>query len=449
MKKTNNPKKPFHTIHGDHASPRTLPDSWLENDENLYFHSRASPPQALPDLQDLEAVRWHLNLDGLEDVIHHRQKSPSSSSSLGSPSSETLSPVTSPDRSPARSPARSPERWHQRAPVPIKLLIPAYPATVPKTAPPRSRPTLPASFFSEQLSRPKTPQSEKRFRNRFIPGRDSPAATPRSEMYRLTKCPCELTTSEMILRHRGDTPDPFTTPPKPARQGDRRDVSESRPPSLASTMGPTGTTGPTVLGTIETNTNNNSPDAERQISYGSTWSVGGLAPMGSTVNNGHGGLVQSGTNVPVYTTTYPTWTATKSQDIQKHRDRLASALDIDRANRVLGICNKPISTPGYSSRPMRRKSFGQRTRWIGHRWEKETSTPSKNRKVSETRILPGSPFKVLDAPGLRDDFYCSILAFSPTCRTLAVGLGNTVYGWSERNGVTCLNAGIPGEEESV
>lgn len=49
--------------------------------------------------------------------------------------------------------------------------------------------------------------------------------------------------------------------------------------------------------------------------------------------------------------------------------------------------------------------------------------------------------RVLDAPNLRDDFYCSILAYSPTARTLAVGLGDLLYGWSETRGVQLLSAG--------
>jgi meiosis-specific APC/C activator protein AMA1 len=48
---------------------------------------------------------------------------------------------------------------------------------------------------------------------------------------------------------------------------------------------------------------------------------------------------------------------------------------------------------------------------------------------------------VLDAPGLRDDFYCSILAYSATCHTLAVGLGSLLYAWSEMQGVHLLNGG--------
>lgn len=45
------------------------------------------------------------------------------------------------------------------------------------------------------------------------------------------------------------------------------------------------------------------------------------------------------------------------------------------------------------------------------------------------------PFRVLDAPRLRDDFYCSTLAYSYTCGTLAVALSSRVYLWSEERGV--------------
>ena len=42
---------------------------------------------------------------------------------------------------------------------------------------------------------------------------------------------------------------------------------------------------------------------------------------------------------------------------------------------------------------------------------------------------------VLDAPHLRDDYYCSVLAYCRTSHTLAVGLSNRVYLWSEAYGV--------------
>lgn len=48
--------------------------------------------------------------------------------------------------------------------------------------------------------------------------------------------------------------------------------------------------------------------------------------------------------------------------------------------------------------------------------------------------------RILDAPDLRDDFYCSTLAYSPVCRTFAVGLGNTVYTWSEDFGTVTMHS---------
>ncbi|KAH7021418.1 WD40-repeat-containing domain protein [Microdochium trichocladiopsis] len=54
-------------------------------------------------------------------------------------------------------------------------------------------------------------------------------------------------------------------------------------------------------------------------------------------------------------------------------------------------------------------------------------------------LLPSAPFKVLDAPGLRDDFYCSIMAYDSNSNTLAVGLGGLLYSWDEATGVILLN----------
>lgn len=53
----------------------------------------------------------------------------------------------------------------------------------------------------------------------------------------------------------------------------------------------------------------------------------------------------------------------------------------------------------------------------------------------ESKAVPTIPFRVLDAPQLRDDYYCSVLAYCRTSRTLAVGLSNKVYLWSEAFGV--------------
>ena len=42
---------------------------------------------------------------------------------------------------------------------------------------------------------------------------------------------------------------------------------------------------------------------------------------------------------------------------------------------------------------------------------------------------------ILDAPGLRDDYYCTVLAYCPSSQIVAVGLANRVYLWSEEYGV--------------
>lgn len=49
------------------------------------------------------------------------------------------------------------------------------------------------------------------------------------------------------------------------------------------------------------------------------------------------------------------------------------------------------------------------------------------------RCVPKSPFKVLDAPHLQDDFYLNLLDWSKN-NLLAVGLGNIAYLWRANNG---------------
>lgn len=62
-----------------------------------------------------------------------------------------------------------------------------------------------------------------------------------------------------------------------------------------------------------------------------------------------------------------------------------------------------------------------------------TATKARARKGKDVPIIP---FRVLDAPALRDDYYCSLLAYCHTAQCLAVGLGPHVYLWSESRGTT-------------
>ena len=65
------------------------------------------------------------------------------------------------------------------------------------------------------------------------------------------------------------------------------------------------------------------------------------------------------------------------------------------------------------------------------------ASPSRR---SPRRVVPTTPFRVLDAPGLRDDYYCSLIAYSPATHSLAVGLNTDVYSWTETSGARPFEA---------
>lgn len=58
--------------------------------------------------------------------------------------------------------------------------------------------------------------------------------------------------------------------------------------------------------------------------------------------------------------------------------------------------------------------------------------------IREDRRIPRIPFKVLDAPALQDDFYLNVIDWSSQ-GVLAVGLGTSVYLWSNQGKVVKLS----------
>ncbi|KNC80500.1 hypothetical protein SARC_07142 [Sphaeroforma arctica JP610] len=56
---------------------------------------------------------------------------------------------------------------------------------------------------------------------------------------------------------------------------------------------------------------------------------------------------------------------------------------------------------------------------------KQTIRPKK-----QTRVIPTTADRILDAPELRDDYYLNLLSWHDTQNTLAVALGPTVYLWN-------------------
>ncbi|KAK0870525.1 hypothetical protein LTR87_013271 [Friedmanniomyces endolithicus] len=159
----------------------------------------------------------------------------------------------------------------------------------------------------------------------------------------------------------------------------------------------------------------------RAISDGAVWTVGGaLVTEGvASTPNGRGGRVTSGTSAPHYAADFLR-RASASEEENLHGRRLALAMDINRGARMLDH-SSPVSSRSPSTSGSPRDGA----------WDAKVSTPPIRRKPKKAKDIPIIPFRVLDAPALRDDYYCSLLAYSPILHCLAVGLGSHVYLWSE------------------
>ncbi|EMF16927.1 WD40 repeat-like protein [Sphaerulina musiva SO2202] len=170
----------------------------------------------------------------------------------------------------------------------------------------------------------------------------------------------------------------------------------------------------------------NYPSYRQAKCVGAVWTVGGAVVTEgvASVTNGRGGRLTSGSNAPHFTSDFLD-RHTPSEDEAIHGDRLALAMDVTPPASMF----EDSSPATDSARP--------RTRWNNGAWETDglgcSPTKPTKRKPKEIPIIP---FRVLDAPALRDDYYCSLLAYSHTMHCLAVGLGPHVYLWSEVKGTT-------------
>ncbi|KAK1064168.1 hypothetical protein LTR12_005905 [Friedmanniomyces endolithicus] len=176
-----------------------------------------------------------------------------------------------------------------------------------------------------------------------------------------------------------------------------------------------------AIGRASTLVTSTTEGERRAISDGAVWTVGGaLVTEGvASTPNGRGGRVTSGTSAPHYAADFLR-RASASEEENLHGRRLALAMDINRGARMLDH-SSPVSSRSPSTSGSPRDGA----------WDAEVSTPPIRRKPKKAKDIPIIPFRVLDAPALRDDYYCSLLAYSPTLHCLAVGLGSHVYLWSE------------------
>ncbi|OJD23470.1 hypothetical protein ACJ73_05178 [Blastomyces percursus] len=270
--------------------------------------------------------------------------------------------------------------------------------------------------------------------DRFIPARE-PYATD-TPAFRLSKNPRLLSPGEKLLRRRDPRADPFA-PYQPrrriglsrsSRSSDRRDTPHHLPRHVSDTSVYARNDRPASRGN------------QRQISAGAVWNVGGTAaatgraPVG--IDDGRGGLISTGTNAPMYIANFLD-KDTHIQHLKRHEARLATALDVDQAKKVLNFGDPSLfMDPGYLAEVPQLEKYSP-YEWKHSSWVRAKSNTLQAKRTSKPArsAVPSTPFRVLDAPLLRDDFYCSTLAYSYTAHMLAVGLSSRVYLWSEILGV--------------
>jgi hypothetical protein len=88
-----------------------------------------------------------------------------------------------------------------------------------------------------------------------------------------------------------------------------------------------------------------STPGNREISAGAVWNVGGASAVSDTViavSTGRGGMLGSGTNAPLYTSTFLN-RADPEAELEAYEHRLALALDVDQTDRVLQHSPSPSS----------------------------------------------------------------------------------------------------------
>ncbi|RMZ85268.1 hypothetical protein DV738_g370, partial [Chaetothyriales sp. CBS 135597] len=272
------------------------------------------------------------------------------------------------------------------------------------------------------------------------------------DAYQTSKAPLSLGGRELYERSRPDTFDPFT-PTHESRS--TRFVRLQRTVGMYQLRPPHHT--PSFIYTPDAGSiaHETRPGAEslRQLSWSGFWTVGGsmASYFGQlqAVDVGGNITLASGTNATMHTPAFLD-TPSRGDKIRAQERRLALALNLDQAARILNANDQAAArrAAGAGSPAIRWQHGGWarphhikglcREQKTGCRITDNPTEPvvTRSMKLKETeKSISTVAFRVLDAPLLRDDFYCSILAYSITSRTLAVALTDKVYLWTEEYGV--------------
>ncbi|KAJ5670010.1 uncharacterized protein N7477_005373 [Penicillium maclennaniae] len=258
--------------------------------------------------------------------------------------------------------------------------------------------------------------------DRFIPKRQFSEIS--STPFRVNKDPHQLSPEEKILRRRLPGDDPFlpTRAQEPSFPGQRPTPTRLRQRPLQR---------PRLIVDPAVTRGTHQHDFLRRVSAGGVWGVGGTTAIlddpSMAILNGTSSLSGRGSTAPTYVAKFLP-RSNRAEDRNMHESRLALALNIDPTTRLLGTC-----LPCAENSPSPSSPFYERLSpfvWKDSAW-KRVEREQWPAVLPKREAVPPKPFRILDAPFLRDDFYCTTLAYSFTSGVLAVGLAQHVYLWSE------------------
>lgn len=215
--------------------------------------------------------------------------------------------------------------------------------------------------------------------DRFIPKRDF--ADLSSSPFRVHKHPQQLSPQEKLLRRRRPGHDPFLPNSPPVSSPQEAD-STSHQVRQWPHQRPRVLTGPAAIGTHGLN------DFLTQVSPGSVWGVGGASATRDPAT-----AETSGVLIPGRHMTAPSYAAKFLPKVppiderSQHESRLALALDIDPATRLLGTCTPCVdSSPSPTSSDYERLSPFQ---WKDSAWKKVEREHCKCAQILIRMHCPG------------------------------------------------------------
>lgn len=97
---------------------------------------------------------------------------------------------------------------------------------------------------------------------------------------------------------------------------------------------------------------------------------------------------------------------------------------------ALGVSNSRVFM--YNTTPDKKREF--RRMYAGSDVENMAINDMPVKKVCKKKVLSHIPYRILDAPGLRNDFYSNLVAWSKKSGQIAVGLLEEVFIWTEHEG---------------